>query len=187
MATVTLSSGFDTENLWATRLADAFTRTSTIYEFQSAFGFVRVTGTGFTYNPMIPQLVTGGQYTSILVATDASFSTPIATYSSGTGASLAFFFTNGSTDALPGADTINGSGAADTINGRGGADTLDGKVGGDTYVFNASEIDAGLSVNDTGGSGTDTIRLATGTDFNFAQVGSITISGIEALTFANAP
>lgn len=188
MATVTLSAGFDTENLWATRVGDALTRTSTTYEFQSDFGFVRVTGTGFTYHAQIPQIVTGGQYTSILVATDASFSTPIATYSSVSGANLAFFFTNGSTDAFPGADTINGSSGADTINGRGGADTLDGKLGGDTYVFNASEIDSGLSINDTGGSGngTDTIRLGVGTDFDFVDIGGILISGIEALTFSNA-
>ncbi len=141
-----------------------------------------MTGTGFTYTG---SAILGGDYTSILVATDASFSTPIATYSSGTSHDAGFFFLNGSTDALPNADTIDGSSGADTINGRGGADTLDGKVGGDTYVFNASEIDAGLTVNDTGGSGTDTIRLGTGTDFDFTVAAAI--SGIEALTFANTP
>jgi Ca2+-binding RTX toxin-like protein len=118
-------------------------------------------------------------------ASDSGFTTPLATYTSGAGHDFSLFFVNGSTDGLTGGDTINGSSGADTINGRGGADTLDGKVGGDTYVFNASEIDAGLTVNDTGGSGIDTIRLATGTDFNFTVAAAI--AGIEALTFANAP
>ena len=47
MATVTLSAAFNTENLWAPRLAGASLKTSTVYEFQSAFGFVRVTGDEF--------------------------------------------------------------------------------------------------------------------------------------------
>src|SRR4026208_2132755 len=116
MATVTLSAAFNTENLWAPRLAGASLKTSTVYEFQSAFGFVRVQGINFTYG--VGEVITGGDYTSIDVYQNADFTGLIASYSSGTSHDLAFLFTNGSSDALPNADTINGSSGSDTINGR---------------------------------------------------------------------
>jgi hypothetical protein len=90
MATVTLSAAFNTENLWAPRLVGASLKTSTVYEFQSAFGFVRVTGTNFTYG--VGEVITGGDYTSILVATNNTFSTPIASYSSGTSHDLTLLY-----------------------------------------------------------------------------------------------
>jgi serralysin len=178
MATVTLSAAFNTENLWAPRLAGASLKTSTVYEFQSAFGFVRVTGTNFTYG--VGEVITGGDYTSILVATNNTFSTPIASYSSGTSHDLAFFFTNGSSDGFQFADTINGSTGKDTITSHGGGDTLDGKEGSDIYVVDSSDIGPSWSLDDTGVGGTDTLRLGNGSNFTFT---ASSVSGIEALVF----
>ncbi len=82
-----------------------------------------------------------------------------------------------------GADTITGGTGADTITGGAGADTINGGDNSDIYIFNAGDVAAGEVTNDTGASGTDTIRLGTGNvDFTAAT----TISGIEALTFTAA-
>jgi Ca2+-binding RTX toxin-like protein len=52
-------------------------------------------------------------------------------------------------------DEINGGGGNDTLDGRGGNDVLKGGAGNDTYI-----IDAGDLVDETTGSGIDTIRAA---------------------------
>jgi Ca2+-binding RTX toxin-like protein len=52
-------------------------------------------------------------------------------------------------------DHINGGGGNDTLDGRGGNDVLKGGAGNDTYI-----IDAGDLVDETTGSGIDTIRAA---------------------------
>jgi Ca2+-binding RTX toxin-like protein len=50
-------------------------------------------------------------------------------------------------------DQISGGGGNDTLDGRGGGDTMKGGAGNDTYI-----IDAGDTVDETGGSGIDTVR-----------------------------
>lgn len=64
-----------------------------------------MTGTGFTYG--VGELIAGGTYTSILIASDAGFTTPLATYS-GAAKDFTLFFVNRSADGLSGGDTISG-------------------------------------------------------------------------------
>ncbi len=54
------------------------------------------------------------------------------------------------------ANTINGGAGADTLDGGVGADTLAGGAGNDTYVVD----NAGDSVNETSGAGTDTVQTS---------------------------
>jgi Ca2+-binding RTX toxin-like protein len=181
MAIVTLTSAFDTENFWAPRLGSAIVKSSATYGFQSDFGFVRVTGTGFTYGlGPLSEVIVDGDYTTITVFKNSDFTGTIASYGSATSHQFELFFNNGSSDGFDGADTINGSSGSDKITSHGGGDALDGKGGSDTYVVDDTDLVVGWSLTDTGASGTDTLRLASGSDFDLRTK---SVSGIEAVVF----
>ena len=73
------------------------------------------------------------------------------------------------------ANIISGSWGNDTLSGGGGTDTLRGGGGNDFYVVN----DAAVTVDETGGSGTDTIWTSMA-EFNLASAGIL--GDIENLT-----
>lgn len=81
-------------------------------------------------------------------------------------------------NCLGGNDTVHAGTGNDTLNGGAGADTLDGGGGSDTYEFNSGDLAAGEVISDSGGSGTDTLKILATVNFN-----GVTISGIEALLF----
>jgi Ca2+-binding RTX toxin-like protein len=74
----------------------------------------------------------------------------------GTGADDTLNGTNSSDtiNGLGGNDTLYGNGGSDTLDGGTGADTMYGGTGNDTYIVD----DAGDSVNENSGEGTDTVR-----------------------------
>lgn len=83
-------------------------------------------------------------------------------------------------EGAAGADSIVGTSVTDTFISTTGADTLDGGAGGDRYEFNGV-VGAGLSISDSGATGTDVIRITGGLN-DFGAAGA-SFSGIEGLTF----
>jgi Ca2+-binding RTX toxin-like protein len=89
----------------------------------------------------------------------------------------------GGNDSITGgsiAETLSGGGGNDTLIGNGGVDSLSGGDGDDVFGHNSSTI----VVSDTigGGSGTDTIDVASTANTSFALA---SISSVEKLTFSN--
>ncbi len=80
------------------------------------------------------------------------------------------------------ANILTGNGGNDTIDGGNSADNLNGGDGSDTYFFDNGDVDTGEIINDTGASGTDTIKLSGSVDFTAASQ----IANIENLTFTGA-
>jgi len=124
----------------------------------------------------------GGFVQSIILTVGSDFSAASWTFTAWDDAADFILLTG-----APGTNVITGSSQSDTITSSGGGDTLDGRGGGDFYEF-AGESLSGLTLNDTGASGTDTLFIqqpAAIVDFSAATIG-----GIEALrilgTTANA-
>jgi Ca2+-binding RTX toxin-like protein len=80
---------------------------------------------------------------------------------------------NGTGNALD--NLIVGSGDANLLDGKGGADTMKGGGGNDVYVIDTSTD----RVDETGGSGSDTIQIATSFDLGSS---SITLGAVENVT-----
>jgi Ca2+-binding RTX toxin-like protein len=172
--------GFNTDNFWAGRSTTPIQQAPTTYDFLNVAGyFIRVTGTGLTYDNDDPL---AGVYTDIGVYTDNSYTTLVDSFSSPTDLHFSAFFTDFAIEALVGADTITGSTGDDRITGYGGADTMDGGDGSDTYVFSTDDVVTGEQITDTGGGvgDIDTVLIGSGGNVNFSDV---TILGVEALTF----
>lgn len=109
MATITLNGLFNTNDFWMQVPLFGTEQTSaTTYEYQSIDGlFVRVSGTGFTFDGNNNALT--GIYDHIEVSTVNTFATLIGEYSTSSGISLASFFLTGPEPALSGSDTITGT------------------------------------------------------------------------------
>lgn len=82
-----------------------------------------------------------------------------------------------------GNDTLTGSSGPDVIDGGAGNDTLVGGSYGDTYIFNSGDCDSGDTIIESAnGIGTDTVYVATTTDFRSMTTSSF--DEIEAITLA---
>ncbi|MFI3154854.1 MAG: DUF4347 domain-containing protein [Methylococcaceae bacterium] len=90
--------------------------------------------------------------------------------------------TGDSFDAQSGSDTVVAGSGNDTIDGGSGADSLNGANGSDIYLFDSSDVASGEIINDSGSSGTDTVKLNSSVDFSAAAQ----IAGIEGLTFTGS-
>jgi len=87
MATITLLSDFDIEDLWSADASGALLSSATTYRYQNAAGFyVELTGT-FSPGTGVPD---SGTVTQIRIYADAGFATLVATV-----ASLSYVFSGG--------------------------------------------------------------------------------------------
>jgi Ca2+-binding RTX toxin-like protein len=72
-----------------------------------------------------------------------------------------------------GGDSLNGGAGNDTLNGGGGNDTMSGGAGNDTYIVE----DAGDSVNEASGAGTDSVETTLASYTLTANVENLTFVG----------
>ena len=147
MATINLTSAFNTNDFSAARTGNAILEDPSEYRFLSTAGYyVKVTGSNFLYTGHDPL---SGTYTGVTIYSDLGFTAEVATFSSAAPLDFSTFFTDFQADALGLADTFTGSTGADTINGHDGADTIDGRAGNDAM---------------TGGEGADIFKASRGND-----------------------
>jgi len=85
-------------------------------------------------------------------------------------------------NGLDGADTLNGDAGNDALNGGDGADTLNGGRDNDIYYVD----DAGDTVNEDAGQGTDTVYASTTFTLSDADVENLILSGVAADGTGNA-
>jgi VCBS repeat-containing protein len=79
------------------------------------------------------------------------------------------------------ADTLIGGGGSDSLTGGAGVDNLDGGDGSDTYSFGSTaDLAAADFIQDTGASGTDTIRLTNSGDV--ADAAFLNVRNVETFT-----
>ncbi len=128
MASVTLSSAFDTADFWSGRDGAAIDTTATIYKFKNLAGYwVEVTGTGLTYTGDDPDT---GTYATISIYSDSGFTTLVAAYSGGSN-SFGTYFSSGAATALSGGDNQSGSSGDDSMTTGAGTNVFDFLYGGD--------------------------------------------------------
>lgn len=142
----------------------------------------------------VPLTVTGqASYSGVMTTFDGTSGNDVAIATDSTATSTITGFTGGSKSNLidttgdslvgyQGNDTVVAGDGNDTINGGSDADSLNGGNGSDIYLFTTSDVAAGEIINDTGTSGSDTLKLNGSVDFTAAAQ----IAGIEKLTFTGA-
>lgn len=139
----------------------------------TAKGQVSYSGTMTTFD--------GTNNNDVAIATDSTATSTLTGFTIGSKSNL-IDATGDNFIAYSGNDTVVSGNGNDTIDGGAGTDSLNGGTGSDTYLFDTSDISSGEIINDTGTSGTDTIKLNSNANFTAATQ----IAGIENLTFTGA-